>query len=220
MPQHRTRTNNHSQEHIANGRARDRARTSFFDEIAHEWDGMTGPDAEARIVEWCASLRMQPGAFVVDIGCGTGVSSLACARQVRAGGPVLAIDRARNMIGEGKRRRPHPSIVWACADAHRLPVRDESADLLHALHVWPHIDDQSEALRDWHRALRTGGHLTIVHLMSRETVNARHRDASKAVVKDILPPAPIVASSIREFGFTIEDVEDDDDHYLIRAVKL
>lgn len=46
-------------------------------------------------------------------------------------------------------------------DGRRLPFPDESQDAVFASHVLEHIEDHSEALREWYRVLKVGGYLVI-----------------------------------------------------------
>ena len=204
-------------------------RAAFFDERAARWDETSGPERLAAIAAWCRALPLPPWATVVDIGCGTGVSSVACAEGLGDGGRVIALDLAREMLREGRARRDHPRVRWLCADGARMPLRAGSADAIIAMHVWPHLVDVDGSgdgralaglvLAEWRRVLRPGGTLRIVHLIPRDRVNAIHRGSGPAVTHDILPRAADLARVVARHGFRVIIVEDDSRHYLVAAAR-
>jgi SAM-dependent methyltransferase len=90
------------------------------------------------------------GARALDVGCGTG-----------ANGPVLAaraafavgIDASPVPLGLGQ--RTHTARLRG--DATALPFPDASFDLVVALDVLEHLDDDAGGAREVHRVLRPGG---------------------------------------------------------------
>jgi SAM-dependent methyltransferase len=92
-------------------------------------------------------------ARLLDVGCGTGGASIVLSRFGRA----VALDRAPEsfrIAGE----RPYRHRVVAGADGP-LPFRDASFDVVCALDILEHLDDDGAALRELHRITRPGGHL-------------------------------------------------------------
>jgi SAM-dependent methyltransferase len=100
---------------------------------------------------------LPPHARALDVGCGTG-----------ANGPVLSA-RATFSVGldaspvplglSGTDQRGHSSRVRG--DATALPFPDDSFDLVVALDVLEHLDDDAAGARELHRVLRPGGALVI-----------------------------------------------------------
>lgn len=75
-------------------------------------------------------VKLEEPALVVDVGCGTGHAAQALARRY-PGARVLATDLAEGMVLEARRRQwLRRRVMHACADLHRLPLPDASADLL------------------------------------------------------------------------------------------
>src|SRR2546423_3292688 len=49
-------------------------------------------------------LALQPGASVLDVGCGTGASAIPAAVQVRPEGNVIAVDLAERLLENARRK--------------------------------------------------------------------------------------------------------------------
>jgi len=202
-------------------------RNGFFDEIAPRWDSAGGPEAAERIRSWCEATarefrkRHSPSstgrATILDIGCGTGISSWALAEGLGPAGNVVALDLSHAMVREGRLRRDHRRVAWVCGGAEALPLARGIADAVLALHVWPHIARKRVALREWRRALKPGGLLWIVHLMSRARVNAIHAGAPDPVRRDRLPPVGELRRLVERAGFRVTRTEDSEERYFLEA---
>jgi SAM-dependent methyltransferase len=102
------------------------------------------------------ALADHPSPRVLDIGCGTGfnLEHLRAKGYSRAIGLDLATDalifcRSRNLAN------------LACGDGTRPPFRHESFDVIIALDVIEHLDDDRQALREFSRLLRPNGSLIV-----------------------------------------------------------
>src|SRR6476659_861379 len=75
--------------------------------------------------------QARPGEHVVDIGCGTGASSIALAEQVGPSGHVLGVDVSAPMLARAAERLPPGApIKFARADATTFQFQPASSDLL------------------------------------------------------------------------------------------
>ena len=102
-------------------------------------------------------LRRYAGArhIALDLGCGTGGALDALGTGA---GPVLGLDLRPEGLADTRRRRPDAWLVQA--DAVRLPLRDATVDVITALDVLEHLDDET-ALDEIRRVLRPGGVLLL-----------------------------------------------------------
>ena len=194
------------------------ARTGFFDEIAPQWDEKSGPDAIERVRTWCASLPLPSDGVVVDIGCGTGISSQAIVEGTNR--RAVAVDLSLEMLRNGRSKRDAASICWLCSDAMELPLADSVADGVLALHVLPHLERRAVAFSEWRRVLKRGGSLFIAHLMSRARVNEIHRSGPEAIHDDILPPVRELARELDSHGFCVLETEDSHERYMLHCARL
>ena len=107
----------------------------------------------------------QPGAAILDIGCGTGATSLALAAAAAPNGRVLCVDVSRPMLGLAQERAAKQQLTnmeFLLADAS-VHVFDASAfDLAFSRFGVMFFDDAAGAFANVRRALRPGARLAFV----------------------------------------------------------
>ena len=90
----------------------------------------------------------------VDAGCGSG-------RNMRLLSPfsacVIGFDRSSTAL----KLAAADGLPIACADTQAIPLPDSSVDLLSALDVLEHLDDDMRALNEFHRVLQPWGYLLV-----------------------------------------------------------
>ncbi len=110
--------------------------------------------------ELIASLGLEPGARVLDVGCGLGGSAFLMAREF--GLLVDGIDLSRNMLElatqklESHELGERVSLRWG--DCLELDI-DAAYDAVYSRDVFLHIADKPRLFRVLTRALRPGGQL-------------------------------------------------------------
>ncbi len=102
------------------------------------------------------ALDIRPGERVLDLGAGTGTSSLPFAA---AGGRVVPCDFSLGMLREGKRK--HPQLPLTAGDATRLPFADDSFDAVTISFALRNVHDSDAGLREMLRVAKPGGRLVI-----------------------------------------------------------
>ncbi|AXA36480.1 S-adenosylmethionine-dependent methyltransferase [Candidatus Sumerlaea chitinivorans] len=98
-----------------------------------------------------AALASRPALRILDIGCGTGMLM----EDLQAYGWVAGLDFSPVALAYCRERRL-PNL--ARADVQRLPVRSNSVDLLTALDLVEHVEDDRKLMGEIHRVLRPGGY--------------------------------------------------------------
>lgn len=103
---------------------------------------------------------VRPGGVVVDVGVGSGWSSLFLARR---GFRVLAFDPALELMQLAKRYAIEQGVQveYLCADMANVHMRPGSVDAVFAFHSLHHVPDPGGALDQIHTMLREGGCLAI-----------------------------------------------------------
>src|SRR4029453_2942629 len=106
-----------------------------------------------------------PGERVLDVGCGTGQTSLELARRVGADGRVTAIDISAPMLG-GPRDRARgagvANVAFVGADVQTHRFEPGSADVAFSRFGIMFFADPAAAFTNLHGALRPGGRLGFV----------------------------------------------------------
>lgn len=112
----------------------------------------------------------------VDLGAGTGLLSLALARNVES---VVAVDHAPAMLARLRQTRPSSidNVECVVADIRSLPLPDESATLVVSNYAFHHLADGDKelALAEARRVLKPGGRLVLCDMMFTLSLDRRDR---------------------------------------------
>jgi ubiquinone/menaquinone biosynthesis C-methylase UbiE len=126
-----------------------------FHEVLEESLHPRGPEALYDVV---ATLGLRPGASVVDVGCGEGTQAAALSK--RFGFNVLGVDPIPRHVDVAQ----EAGVSCELGRAERLPVDDDSVDLVWCRDVLTEIPDLEPVFVEMHRVLRPGGR-ALVYLM-------------------------------------------------------
>jgi SAM-dependent methyltransferase len=124
----------------------------------HRYDKMLAPFSYALL----AAAEFAPGETVLDVGCGTGTTTIFAAESVRPDGSVVGIDIDDRLAEEARRRvgnLPNATVVTADAATYRL---DTPADVAISRFGTMQFVDQVAAHRNIAKNLRRSGRLIAV----------------------------------------------------------
>ncbi|WP_420433244.1 class I SAM-dependent methyltransferase [Candidatus Poriferisocius sp.] len=158
-------------------------------EYRERLDAMLAPLGEAAI----ARLHPDPGEHVLDIGCGTGTTSLELARLVGSSGHVAGVDVSAPMLDEARRRAAgagldNTSFVVADAGAHQFePGHFDGAYSRMGIMFFA---EPVAGFTNLRRALRPGGRLSFVCWRS-PGENSWVTEPGQAVAEVLGPPASV-----------------------------
>ncbi len=123
---------------------------------------------------------LEPGATVLDMGCGAGTDLLLAARRVLPAGRAIGVDMTEAMAARaraGADLAGLPNVEVRIGDATALPVDDESVDVLMSNGVFNLVPDKARALREIFRVVAPGGRLQIADIvLGTELEEAAKRD--------------------------------------------
>ena len=158
---------------------------------------------QAELTHWWFQARLQivsslirrfsPGPAprrIADIGCGMGASLERLARL----GTVVGADFSPTALAFARSRTREPLVAAALPD---LPFADGQFDVVCALDVIEHIDDDAAAVRELSRICRPGGLLVLTvpaypWLWSEhDDINEHKRRYTRRRLQECLAPLPI-----------------------------
>ena len=118
---------------------------------------------------WSRALGLLlPPMDVADLGCGEGYLTIEAARWARR---VVAVDRSPDVLTRGKelsKRRGVKNISWKRGELQKVPIGDQSMDLVLLSQALHHADEPTAALQEAHRILRPGGRVLLLDLREHE----------------------------------------------------
>jgi SAM-dependent methyltransferase len=130
----------------------------------------------------------QAGEAVLDIGCGTGTTSMALADAVGAQGRVTGIDISKEMLALARQRgQGRTNLDFLELDASQGPFQPEY-DLLFSRFGVMFFDDPAAGFTNLHTAVRPGGRIAFA--CWRSPPENAWASAPLAAAKPFLPEAP------------------------------
>lgn len=104
------------------------------------------------------AARLRPGERVLDVACGTGIVTRLAAGHVGPEGAVAGLDPNPAMLAVARDVLPaEASVSWYQAPAERMPLEDESFDVVLCGMGLQFFTDRLASLRETRRVLAPGG---------------------------------------------------------------
>jgi phosphatidylethanolamine/phosphatidyl-N-methylethanolamine N-methyltransferase len=145
----------------------------LYYEFSHLYDLLFRRVFYPRIAMVIRSLAIEPGARVLELGVGTGLSLDAYPTHCQVTGVDLApdmLERAQDKVNRNGWRH----IALEQGDAMNLKFADDSFDYVMAFHVVSVVPDPVRMLAEARRVCRPGGVITIInHFRSANPTFAR-----------------------------------------------
>ena len=106
--------------------------------------------------------KLQPGERVIDVGCGSGATSVAFAREVAPSGHVLGVDVSGPMLARARQAAPKELPVdFVLADATVYPFEPASFDVLASRFGVMFFADPVLSFANLRKALKPSGRLAF-----------------------------------------------------------
>lgn len=164
------------------------------------WNGVAGRtwiDAQALLdglfeplENWLAAAAAERGGRVLDVGCGTGSTTLAAARALGTRGRCTGIDISAPMIAVARQRaaREATPVDFIDADAQLYPFEPASFDLFISRFGIMFFDDPVAAFANLRRAARDDAELLL--LAWRSAADNPFMTTAERAAGALLPPLP------------------------------
>jgi ubiquinone/menaquinone biosynthesis C-methylase UbiE len=144
--------------------------------------------------------RLEPGASVLDVGCGTGTLAIAAKRRIGHDGKVSGIDASPEMIGRAskKARNAGVEIEFRNQSIGALPFADGQFDVVFSTVMLHHLPRKVRevGMREIRRVLKPGGRVLVVDFAGTERqhgllghLHRRHGHVSPAEIIALLKNA-------------------------------
>lgn len=141
-----------------------------YDAVAELYDeafaDITVRQVEVRWIERHLPARAPSGGAprVLDVGCGNGALLAHLAPRLASG---VGVDRSAGMIRAARRRQAaHASLRFEVVDGPRLPLGDDSVDVVISMLSFRYLD-WDPIMQEIRRVLAPGGTLLVVDMVTR-----------------------------------------------------
>ncbi len=108
--------------------------------------------------------KIKEGDIVLDLGSGAGFDAFLAAKKVGASGKVIGVDMMEEMIARAKanaEKYNYNNTEFRLGDIEKLPVDDESIDIIISNCVINLAPDKEKVFREAFRVLKSGGRIYL-----------------------------------------------------------
>ncbi len=185
---------------------------AFFDHCAPKWDEeLVRNDAVIdRILD---NADVGPGCHVLDVACGTGVLFSDYLKRTVAS--VTAVDISPQMARIAREKAKGTQIRVICGDVELLHF-DRFFDCCMVYNAFPHFTDSGRLIQVLAGTLRPGGRLSIAHGMSRDKINAHHKEAANRVSMGLMEAREL--AELLTPCFQVDIVVSDEQMYQVSGI--
>jgi len=167
---------------------------TFFDFAAEV--GLTkhlgGVGATEELIELC---HIGEGKYVLDVGCGAGVTPCFIAK--RYGCRVVGVDISEGMVERSKERAQREGVAdrveCRIADAQDLPFEDDLFDAVITESVTSFPEDKQRAVNEYVRVTKPGGYVGL----------------NESIWLKVPPPPEVVAWASQDVGANVKPLTSD-----------
>ncbi|HEX6138288.1 MAG TPA: arsenite methyltransferase [Casimicrobiaceae bacterium] len=168
-----------------------------------------------------ALAQLEPGQTVLDLGSGGGIDVLLSARRVGPAGKAYGLDMTDEMLAlaqENRRRSGLANVEFLKGEIERIPLPDESVDVIISNCVINLSGDKDRVLKEAFRVLRPGGRFAVSDVVVRGEVPPAIRRSMElwagciaGALSEDEYVAKLAAAGFERIGLEVTRVYDADD---------
>jgi arsenite methyltransferase len=116
-----------------------------------------------------ALAELREGETVLDLGAGGGLDAFLAARRVGPNGRVIGVDSSAEMVAKATQNAAkgnYTNIVFKQGELEKLPLDDESVDVIISNCVLNYAGDKLAAFKEVCRCLRPNGRMVVADLVT------------------------------------------------------
>ena len=138
-----------------------------------------------------ARIRIQPGARVLDVACGTGNTAIPAAR---GGAEVTGVDIATNLLSQAEKRAQSENLraQFREGDAEHLPFGDREFDVVLTMYGAMFAPRPDRVAAELVRVCKPGGTIAMANWTPQGFVGKNFRVTAKHVPPPPGLPAPVL----------------------------
>lgn len=132
-----------------------------------------------------AMADLEAGEVVLDLGSGAGVDVFLAANKVGPTGKAIGVDMTKEMVDKAKgiaRSHGYHNVEFRLGEMERLPVGDDSVDIVISNCVINLSPDKSKVFQEAYRVLKPKGRLIVSDLVSEGELPDEMKDDPNAWV--------------------------------------
>lgn len=135
----------------------------YYDTIASGYDELHGEEQRAKIAVIKEHVSIPQDASLLDVGCGTGISTSCWSVNDATG-----IDPSSGLLAIAKEKYPHPSFIQG--NAETLPFPDKHFDWVVSLTAIQNFTNARAGLRE---IKRVGKKTFILSILKKSTIDIK-----------------------------------------------